>query len=103
MHNAPMGGRRSSPPNNNMKIKTLKTFKTLFWIASACTIAYALLLVGLLPGPILSFEMNLNLHTKNKKKGDRGRHGNSLGFAQTHEEIISSTFYTFATCGRSPK
>lgn len=27
----------------------------------------------------------------------------TLGFAQTHEEIISSTFYTFATCGRPPK
>lgn len=27
----------------------------------------------------------------------------TLGLAQTHEEIISSTFYTFATCGRPPK
>jgi len=99
MHNAPIGGGRSRPPNKNMKIKI---FKTIFWIASAC-IAYAITQVGLLPAPISIFEINLNLYPKNKKKGDWGRHGNSLGFAQTHEEIISSTFYTFATCGRSPK
>ena len=94
----------TNPKHKNQKNKP-KNIKNDAILIIKWLIEYSINLLGLCPKPLINFEFNLiNIHlTFNQTDSQRGVIVTPLGVAQTHEEIISSTFYTFATCGRSPK